>query len=179
MKLKLAMLAAASALALNAHAVTVTNTNWDEHATVEQALGIERSGLFEDSYLFHLSNAMNLFNTTVSNNNGDERNLINGHVFLFREAGPTDTPIGDFAFDGSTGTAAHSFGALAGGDYYYRVTGNANGLSNDDDETGGSYSLTSRVKAITTAVPEPQTYALMLAGLGVVGFLARRRRPQA
>jgi hypothetical protein len=26
------------------------------------------------------------------------------------------------------------------------------------------------------AIPEPQTYALMLAGLGIVGFLAKRRR---
>jgi hypothetical protein len=29
-----------------------------------------------------------------------------------------------------------------------------------------------------TAIPEPETYALLLAGLGVIGFLARRRRPQ-
>ena len=28
-----------------------------------------------------------------------------------------------------------------------------------------------------TAVPEPETYAMFLAGLGVVGFVAARRRP--
>ena len=32
---------------------------------------------------------------------------------------------------------------------------------------------------IATAVPEPATYALMLGGLGLVGFMASRRRKQA
>jgi hypothetical protein len=32
------------------------------------------------------------------------------------------------------------------------------------------------VRVFTAAIPEPQTYALMLAGLGAVGFMARRRR---
>jgi hypothetical protein len=32
---------------------------------------------------------------------------------------------------------------------------------------------------ITAAIPEPETYALMLAGLGAVGFMAKRRRKLA
>lgn len=42
-----------------------------------------------------------------------------------------------------------------------------------------SYGSSSDVKVYSTtvtAVPEPETYALMLAGLGVMGFIARRRK---
>ena len=41
--------------------------------------------------------------------------------------------------------------------------------------TGGSYS---GILAVTP-VPEPETYGMLLAGLGVLGFLARRRKLQA
>ena len=40
------------------------------------------------------------------------------------------------------------------------------------DALGGSLDAVSVVRA----VPEPETYAMMLAGLGLVGFLARRRK---
>jgi hypothetical protein len=39
----------------------------------------------------------------------------------------------------------------------------------------GSYGGNIAVSAVA-AVPEPETYALMLAGLGAVGFIARKRR---
>lgn len=35
-----------------------------------------------------------------------------------------------------------------------------------------------KVAAALSPVPEPETYALMLAGIALVGFVARRRRPQ-
>ena len=41
---------------------------------------------------------------------------------------------------------------------------------------GGGGNVTLALPAIS-AVPEPQAYALLTAGLGLFGFLPRRRRP--
>lgn len=49
---------------------------------------------------------------------------------------------------------------------------------NDVNDTGNDHGLgiDNVSLSVTAAVPEPGTYAMLLAGLGAVGFIARRRR---
>ena len=48
---------------------------------------------------------------------------------------------------------------------------------NNGDQNPSYSNLTLFARDITTAVPEPETYALLLAGIGMMGFMAKRRRP--
>jgi hypothetical protein len=56
---------------------------------------------------------------------------------------------------------------LSAGDYYLAVSGNL--VSDNAASFGGAVSL-------AAPVPEPETYGMMLAGLGVLGYMARRRK---
>jgi hypothetical protein len=51
---------------------------------------------------------------------------------------------------------------LTAGEHYIKVTGTP---------LGSSYTA----NVVLTPVPEPETYALLLGGLGAIGFMARRR----
>lgn len=58
-----------------------------------------------------------------------------------------------------------AWGPSAGGDMYLNITGVANG------SLGGLYNGAISV----TAVPEPETWAMLVAGIGLVGLQLRRR----
>ena len=64
-------------------------------------------------------------------------------------------------------TASNNSFQLGAGSYWLDITGNTNGL------IGGAYSVA--LNAIPAPVPEPETYAMLVAGLGLMGTIARRR----
>lgn len=75
------------------------------------------------------------------------------------------TTLSTYEF-GSTWTS-HVGGVLPAGDnYFVRVVGS------QQNDVGLSYQF----DMVSTPVPEPETYAMLLAGLGLVSFIARRRK---
>lgn len=89
---------------------------------------------------------------------------INGlQISLFTSTG---TLLGTGAQSGQS-AALNNVSLVGGQNYYYTVGGSATG------SFGGAYNLT----ASASPVPEPETYALFLAGLAAIGFVARRRSP--
>jgi hypothetical protein len=161
-----ATVALASTLAFQAQAITTTD--WGVHGALEVASVVTPVGGFQDTYLFSLSAAETLFSTAVSNNLTSALNITGGQVSLFKEEGMVDTAVGSFAFNDVTGSISHPFGILGLGDYYYELTGAGVG------SLGGFYTLSSTLLPVSP-VPEADTLAMMLAGLGVIGFLGRRR----
>jgi len=111
---------------------------------------------FADSFQFSLSGdaKISLYLGTVS--------LGDWSVYV------TDAGTGKMltSFDKPTGT--FDVASLGAGSYNLWVSGNPLG-------DHGSYSI-GITSSPTLAVPEPETYAMLLAGLGIVGAVARRRR---
>lgn len=64
-------------------------------------------------------------------------------------------------------------GSATTADYYFSYTG-FSGFTFSSAEGGESAFL--RISTITSAVPEPETYGMLLVGLGLMGLVTRRRK---
>ena len=167
----------ASALALGGATVQAATHDFGVHDPLEISLsflgaGYVSPGSFFDFYQFELPTGNTVNSTVVANNNGSILHVSDGFYAVlsvgsngvFEQGGGDDVLGPVFSFDGTTGSTTNPV-VLPAGKFYYAVVGTADGSS------GGSYLLTS-----TIPVPEPETNALILAGLGVIGWVIKRRK---
>lgn len=124
-------------------------------------------GAFSDRYDFTVAALPSVAGASVAVNLdlGDLSYHISGlDLDLFTAGGAW--LAGDIV-TGPSDVAVSLNSTLTAGNYYFRVQGTADGVG-----TGaGIYTFTA------AAVPEADTYAMLLAGLGLVGYAVARRNP--
>lgn len=139
--------------------------------------------VYVDSLFFNLAST---YNVTVFATNAPDTSLPTG--FSFRRVdliADKVTGLEDFTWINGVDDATDG-GGVNGSLKNFNFTNWVNG----DPLAAGHYQINFKYASSpqagsylggisVTAVPEPETYALMLAGLGLIGFSARRRKTQA
>ena len=128
-------------------------------------------------YFTLTANTMAIFSVNA-NTNIDMSKPLNGDAYAW--AALDADGVGPFGTDlQHGGTSKIAFAAGVGspvtdnGKLYATFT---NLTAVDMDGTVHAFTQVNKYGVIAFAVPEPETYAMMLAGLGLVGFMARRRK---
>ena len=122
------------------------------------------TGLFVDTFSFTPASVSGTVSVTLTPVNGS----VSFVAALLNDDG--------FSFLPELGQTSFSFQSVVNASTPLALT--VFGFAGDAETLGdmaGSYLGSIQVQGVS-AIPEPQTWALLLAGLGVMGFAARRRR---
>jgi hypothetical protein len=129
-------------------------------------------GSFLDTYQFSLAMAGSQLSSVAVAINLFASNITGGSYSLYAttdysvSTAANDTLLGTWTFDGTTGSTVNTAANLSGGNYFFAVSGAGGGI-------GGQYMLNS---SVTAPVPEPEIYAMLGVGLGLLGWVKRKRK---
>lgn len=171
--LKAVGFAVAMAAAGMANATTYNLGTISPGTTFSDYFSHARLGVFEDTFTFKLLHSGeandtrtltytidDAFNQAVSGFNGLTRGLFSA---------ATDTEVAWTSVNAMS--QQYFYTGLAAGEYYFKVSGE--GWRAADHIDAPKYNALINISAAPT--PEPQEYAMLLAGLGILGTVIRRR----